>query len=185
MAKQNAIQELDGTFEQFNFSPKGSYEGLLVRKKHRLVQLNFPSEFAGQLAQMVSKGDQIRATAELYKDDGDGAHPVYNLLTISAGNGVKLSIAEGELIRGKVKRLNYAKHGEPNGAVLDTGDFVHLKPHGAKLIDLKVGQMLEVSGEAKPMIVGNRRVIEAETVNGIALGLGHAAKKKAPKTSAS
>jgi hypothetical protein len=71
-------------------------------------------------------------------------------------------------VRGEVVGLNYAKRGEVNGAILETGDFVHLRPHGAKAIGLKVGQTLEAEGEVRPGWAGCR-VIEARRANGVSL----------------
>ena len=62
-------------------------------------------------------------------------------------------------------KSHYALHGEINGAILDNGDFVHLKPEGAKAAKLSLGQKLTVSGKEKPSST-EHRVIEAETVNG-------------------
>ena len=77
-----------------------------------------------------------------------------------------------------MERLNFAVHGEVNGAVLDSGDFLHLKPHGAAAIDLTVGINVKGKGPTKPM-VGGRRVIEAEEVNGIQMEKKPKPKKKA------
>ena len=49
-------------------------------------------------------------------------------------------------VEGVVTRLNYARHGEANGVVLDGGDFLHLKPDGMKRVELKVGQPIKAHG---------------------------------------
>ena len=74
----------------------------------------------------------------------------------------------GPAVTGAVARLNYARHGEPNGVVLGTGDFVHLEPDGMRRLGLQVGDAVTATGEAKPMARGGR-VVEAETVNGVRL----------------
>jgi hypothetical protein len=74
--------------------------------------------------------------------------------------------------------LNYALHGEINGAVLESGDFVHLKPEGASAVRIKLGMKLEGVGETRPMVNG-RSVIEAKEVNGIAIEHHKALKKHA------
>ena len=89
-------------------------------------------------------------------DKGPAAHPVYHLLAAPAG------------VRGTVTRLNYAKHGEANGVVLDTGDFVHLKPGGVRQVGLKVGDKVVAEGDSRPMEFGGR-VVEATVVNGHAI----------------
>ena len=63
-------------------------------------------------------------------------------------------------------RLNFTRHGEPNGVVLDTGDFVHLKPHGLRAAGLGVGDRVTAAGPAKPLAGGAGRAVEAEEVNG-------------------
>ena len=69
---------------------------------------------------------------------------------------------------GTVKQINYARHGEPNGAILERGEFLHLRPEGAKAIDLQVGQKLSFEGEIKTSPAGHI-VIEAHIVNGAAI----------------
>ena len=49
-------------------------------------------------------------------------------------------------IDGVVKYLNYTRHGEVNGAILENGNFVHLGPKGAKLVKLAIGEKLSVVG---------------------------------------
>ena len=68
-----------------------------------------------------------------------------------------------------VVRFNYAKHGKPNGVVLDNGDFIHTKPDGLEKLGLKVGDTVKVKGQAKPLVTGTGRVIEAQKVNGVKL----------------
>jgi hypothetical protein len=50
---------------------------------------------------------------------------------------------------GRIERLNYVLHGEVNGGVLDSGDFLHLKPEAAPV---------EARDRTKPMR-GGRFVI--------------------------
>ncbi|WP_256220106.1 MULTISPECIES: hypothetical protein [unclassified Variovorax] len=63
-------------------------------------------------------------------------------------------------------RLNYARHGEANGVVLDTGDFVHTRPDGFERLGLKIGDEVRAEGRAQPLATGEGRVIEAVRVNG-------------------
>ncbi len=72
-------------------------------------------------------------------------------------------------VSGKVVRLNHARHGAPNGVLLDSGDFVHTRPDGFETLGLKVGDMLEAEGPARPLATGTGRVIEAHRANGHAL----------------
>jgi hypothetical protein len=86
-----------------------------------------------------------------------------------------------EEIEGVVEHLNYAKNGDPNGAVLDSGHFVHIKPRRAEAIGLQVGQTLRVEGKSRGQGSGGHEVIEAEVVNGIDLASKLPTKKPAPK----
>ena len=43
-------------------------------------------------------------------------------------------------IDGVVKQLNYARGGEVNGAILESGDFVFVGPKSAEELKLAVGQ---------------------------------------------
>jgi hypothetical protein len=81
---------------------------------------------------------------------------------------------------GRIERLNYTLHGEINGGTLDSGDFLHLKPEGARAVDLKVGIQVGGQGGTKPM-VGAHSVIEAEDVNGMVIRRHKAKKKHAAK----
>lgn len=87
-------------------------------------------------------------------------------------------------IEGVVKHLNFAKNGDPNGAVLDSGHFVHMKRRVAQAIDLRVGQKLSVEGKLRGRGSAGHEVIEAGIVNGIDLASARATKKKAPAKSA-
>jgi hypothetical protein len=83
-------------------------------------------------------------------------------------------------IKGVVQHLNFAKNGEPNGAVLDSGYFVHMKPRAAHAIGLRIGQTLQVQGKLKMSSSGGQRVVEADSVNGIDVTSVRAAKKAKP-----
>jgi hypothetical protein len=79
---------------------------------------------------------------------------------------------------GRVARLNYALHGEVNGGILESGDFLHLKPEGARAVGLKLGLSVKGKGKTKPMADGHL-VIEADEVNGIPIER-HKGPHKAP-----
>ncbi len=176
-----------GTVQSFNYSPKGSFEGLLLETDHhKAIQINFPQHLAGRIAVVAAPGTQVQAEVHLEEEGrGHAAHPVYQLVRLKTDNNqYTLSADETEeeehhSFSGKVERLNYALHGEVNGAILDNGDFVHLKPHGAAELELTEGMELEGFGSTKSTIDGHL-VIEAEEVNGIHLEKKPKPKKKAP-----
>ena len=70
---------------------------------------------------------------------------------------------------GTVVRFNYARHGEANGVVLDSGDFVHTRPDGFALLGFEIGMHVEADGESRALVGGAGRVIEARVVNGVPL----------------
>ena len=178
MSKSMKKQEIQGRLEHFNVSPKGSYEGLILRTKSGVTQVNFPRDFAETLSGALKSGDNVTAEVREFEDERDRNHPVYELVGLRAQGGKQIELY-GSKFQGKVQRLNYARHGEPNGAILDSGDFIHVKPHGAKLLKLAVGQTLQGEGERKPLATGEGSVIEAAVVNGTDLRKKHAAKKHA------
>jgi hypothetical protein len=168
-----------GTVLSFNISPKGSFEGLLLRtdEGEETIQFNFPPQAITTVAHHAVVGDRVRATAQaIHDDDRPHEHPVMELFAISGPGGRMLKLhdsdqAKAAHVQGKVKQINYAKHGEANGAILDSGEFVHLTPHGAKAVGLRVGQELHVRGKGRLMLIGGT-LIEAEIVNGIEIA-GH------------
>ncbi len=170
-----------GTVQAFNISPKGAYEGLLLQTGGELIQINFPQSFSATMSDLASAGTELQVEVEPEEVDGHACHPVYRLLTGASAANEKFSLAEEDVqFSGKVERLNYALHGEVNGAILDTGDFLHVKPHGAAALKLSVGTKVKGTGSTKPM-VGGRWVIEADEVNGIAIDKKPKPKKKAPQ----
>ena len=172
--------EKKGTFKSFNISPKGNYEGLLVESEGQIIQVNFPQEWSSALAGLAVPGEQVQLQVEPHEKNGHGEHPVYRLLSMSNQKKEQFPPSESKHEKdgpfsGTVTRLNYALHGEVNGAILNTGDFLHVKPQGATALGLEVGMKVKGSGVTKPM-VGGHRVIEADEVNGVRLE-----KKDKPK----
>jgi hypothetical protein len=180
----NSKLKKQGTVKSFNFSPKGSYEGLLLQTgSSKTVQINFPQHLAARISAIAPEGAAVEAEVETEAEKGHPAHPVYRLIHLKAGEQ-KLSADDAEQdedssFSGTVKRLNYALHGEVNGAVLNNGDFLHVKPHGARELELQVGMEVEGTGATKPTIDGHV-VIEADEVNGIQIEKKPKPKKKAP-----
>jgi hypothetical protein len=167
-------EHVTGIIQAYNFSPKGGVEGLLLRDGDRTVQVNIrPDEWPILAhAAAVDQTVQIAASPEPHQVP-DAEHPVYRLISFEPSNGTA-GTGDGPFreevvsVEGIVSRLNYAKHGEPNGVVLNNGDFLHLKPDGMKKVGLRVGQEVTAEGKARLTLPGHR-VIEVEVVDGIAL----------------
>jgi len=167
-----------GTIEAFNVSPKGFYEGFLLRASKRLIQINLPKDARALAEKGLEVGKKITVELEPEEPHGEPEHEVFRLLSLAGINGDSAGVQHNETrpFSGRVERLNYALHGAVNGAILDSGDFLHLKPAGARALKLKLGMPVEGRGRTKPMVDGHL-VIEAETVNGVEIK-HHKAKKK-------
>lgn len=155
---------LTGTVRQHNFSPKGEIEGLVLDTTDGVVQVNFPHGPDAPQRTAPAPGTAVRlvvAPDHRAADHDPGDHPVFEFVADADAGPEALPGAEGVVVR-----LNYARHGEPNGVILDTGDFVHLKPHGMRLVPLAVGTRVVAQGASRPSVTG-RRVIEATVVNGV------------------
>lgn len=172
--------ELDGLFRQPIYSPKGGLEGLLLSVAGETAQIVLdPHDDAAPFA-ALRDGQQLRleVVPAPPSPKGEAVHAVYRLQALLAVDGRRPKATPGDAaFSGKVVRLNYAKHGEPNGVVLDSGDFIHLRPGGFRAAGLRIGDAVSASGDAQPM-PGGGRVIEATEVNGVAI---EAKPQKPPK----
>ncbi|WP_031498320.1 hypothetical protein [Bryobacter aggregatus] len=164
-----------GTIQAMNLSPKGRYRGFLLKTSKGTVQINLPK---GKTNDLLKPGVEIAAEVEEEESRGKRGHRVFRLLHLLKENG-----GNGHSqFSGKVLSLNYARHGEVNGGILDSGDFLHLKPEAARAVALKVGMEVTGVGHTKPMAgdhAGDHLVIEAEEVNGIQMDLPRKATKQA------
>ena len=102
---------------------------------------------------------------------------------MTAAGGKKLSVPEkhsreNDKFSGKIHRLNYSLGGEVNGGILANGDFLHVKPHGAAALNLKVEMKVEGRAKSKLMADGHC-VLEAAEVNGVQIEKKPKRKKKA------
>ncbi len=173
---------LRGTVKAFNFAPKGEIDGLLLDVDGEAVQVNIPPDRVGGVAELIGQDVEMKVGPEpKVAEHPKGEHRVHKLVAFKGGHE-KVPAGpvhkphpphhggdESAELTGKVERLNYAKHGEANGVVLDGGEFIHLKPDGMKKAGLKVGQQITVRGKGKPSQTGSWAV-EAEVVNGLEIG---------------
>ena len=121
------------------------------------------------LVATLKPGQSVTVAGDLVPPSGKGAgvHPVRELDKIVAVDGKapkKASLAV-DGYAGAIVRLNYARHGVPNGYVLDSGDFIHVKPDGFAKLGLKVGDMVMAEGDAHFLATGGGWAVEAVTVN--------------------
>jgi len=158
-------------------SPKGFYEGFLLKNGTAAVQINLPKDHR-HFGDEWRPGAPIRVEVAPEEPRGTPEHLVFRMVrVIDTSHGEPDRKTEKSVeFSGRIERLNYALHGEINFGILDSGDFLHLKPEGARTVGLISGMTVKGRGRTKPM-VGGRFVIEAEEVNGIAIEV-HTAKKK-------
>jgi hypothetical protein len=109
---------INGVILEYNISPRGTIEGVLVQHEGQVVQVNFPHEALtvalAAVGQVVNLA--VEADPKLHKHP-EGEHPVFQAACPEDSDP-----KHGEQIQleGVVKRLNFARHGEPNGVVLAT-----------------------------------------------------------------
>lgn len=165
------IWAVEGRFEHLIYSPHGSYEGVLIDTDGVLTQFAFGKHDNAATAAFAHLKPGQRVTVEGSErpapPKGEAGHVVYDFHRLSHVDGKPLAPLHNDApVEGRVLRINYTKHGDPNGVVLDTGDFVHLKPEGFAHLDLQLGDSVRAEGLSQPLPDGRGRVIEAHTVNG-------------------
>jgi hypothetical protein len=171
---EHAVEKFHGPLQDFNFSPNGGVEGFLLHSDGQTVQVNVSGDVGFAVVRGI--GQNVEATVERDSESvkhGKGEHPIYKLVTLTGTDGKALIFSgagDGETVKvhGLVKRINYARNGAANGVILDSGDFLYLKPVGMKRAGLKVGDQVTAEGTATLMPLG-QQVIEAKTVNGVAV----------------
>ena len=184
-AMRHAEETLEGTVKELNFAPKGEVDGLLLDVGGETIQVNLSPDQAAGVGSKVGRPVKLTVGPEpKVAEHPRGEHPVHKLVAFDGeaghphepphpphGHKAHPPHGHGEPVEvsGTVRRLNFAKHGEANGVVLEGGDFLHLKPDGMKKVGLKVGQDVSARGEAKRSPEGVR-AIEAEIVNGVEIG---------------
>ncbi len=131
-AKSSSQLHLQGTVLGFNLDSKGHIEGALVETSRGPEQVNFPKRVAKALARSVHVGSKIDFSVELERKVKN--HRVYRVCD-------KKSRASGQVIR-----LNYNHHGKLNGCHLDDATFLHIKRHGAKEYDIRLGETVKARG---------------------------------------
>jgi hypothetical protein len=172
MASKQTLS-LKGQFTYVIFSPKGEIEGALLGFENGLAQLVFDrhDDEAGAAFTALRQGQIIVVEAQRadVSDKGVAEHPVFTFVKLAEVDGVappKPKSSKDADYEGTVVRLNYARHGEANGVVLDSGDFIHLKPEGMKKLKLKIGDKVSADGDAHLLATGRGWAVEATSVNG-------------------
>ena len=169
------LDTVEGEFQYPIYSPKGGIEGALLKVGDAAVQLVFDphDEAAGARFAALAPGQSVAAAVrpEPPSDKGEAAHPVHRFERLVAIDGAKPERAGTAPagFSGTVVRLNFARHGEANGVVLDTGDFIHTRPDGMARLKLAVGDPVQADGPSRALFGGGGQVVEATHVNGNAM----------------
>ena len=171
MPPHQKSETLSGQLQQLLFSPRGGIEGLLLNVDSRPIQVSIEpgSADAQVLNGAVGKPIEIKASADHSPKTKAGAHPVYRLDSITrlAGKAFKPK-GHARPVKGVVARIHYAKHGEPNGVILESGEFIHTRPPGMKKLMLEVGSKVVARGDTHMTVLGTV-LIEAHEVNRVTL----------------
>lgn len=166
------VWSLEGRLQHLLYSPRGRVEGALLDVDSVPVQFVLAphDEAAAQAFAALRPGQSLVAEGTVVPARGDAPHEVYALERLVAVDGQPPAVQEAvRQVQGRVVRLHHARHGEPNGVVLDSGDFVHTRPDGFARLGLKPGDAVTASGPARALQDGAGHVVEAHTVNGKAL----------------
>ena len=167
------MQTLEAKFQHLIYAPKGEVEGVLLQQGEQPLQLVLDKHDpeAAEAFEGVTAGQRVtvRAHAAEPSPKGEAAHPVYDFDALESVDGKKPTTPKptlGAAYRGTVVRINFARHGEANGVVLDSGDFIHTKPDGMKRLRLEIGDSVEADGDAQRLADDTGWAVDATSVNG-------------------
>jgi hypothetical protein len=161
---------LSGQLQQLLFSPKGGLEGMLIMTRNEPVQVSMAGTAAvDALSKAVGRPIEVSAVPDHSPKTKHGAHPVFKLVSITKVGGKMFKSSTGQdRVKGIVASIHFAKHGEPNGVILESGEFIHTRPHGMKQLKLRIGSKVVAHGERRMTVLGTS-LIEAHEVNRVAI----------------
>ena len=170
MPHKEKSARLSGQLQRLLFSPKGGIEGLLLKVDSKLTQVSMEpgSADATALNDAVGKPIEVKASADHSPKTKNGEHPVYQLESITKLAGKAFKSNGAQPVSGVVANIHFAKHGEPNGVILESGEFIHTRPHGMKKLKLRVGSKVVAHGDVRTTVLGTA-LVEAHEVNRITI----------------
>ncbi|SFF20276.1 hypothetical protein [Paracidovorax wautersii] len=167
------VWSLEGRYLYPLYSPRGTVEGVLIDVGGTPAQFTFAphDDDAARAFDAVRAGQQVlvEGTQAPPPRHGAAVHEVYAFERLVAVDGKPHAPQEPvREVNGRVARIHHARHGEPNGVVLDTGDFIHTRPEGYAALRLQPGDAVTAAGPARPLRGAGATgyVIEAHTLNG-------------------
>ena len=172
MKQSKNADTISGILTQVLLSPKGVIEGLLLSIRGKPVQLTTAPGAIDDYAHTLVTGARVVATAtpdHSPKTKG-GSHPVFKVQQFTKIGTRTISqssfVTGPAVLKGRGATLHFARHGEPNGVVLESGEFVHLRPHGMEKSGLKVGDKVIARGERRLTVLGTT-LLEAHEINDV------------------
>ena len=172
----HTTQLLNGTCRQLLFSPKGSIDGVLLVVDDKVIQVSLSRKKGVALSRIAKPGKPlcVLGNPERSSKKSGRAHPVYKFKSLADADG-KVAHAphkngdthpdkDSVAVNGVVASLHYARHGQPNGVILATGEFIHLRRRGMTQARLKIGSKVRAVGKLR-MTLLNTRMLEAHHVN--------------------
>lgn len=163
------VWSLEGCLLHLLFSPHGAIEGVMIDVDGVPAQFVFgPHDHRSHQAfDALKPGQIVVVEGTAVQPRGDAPHEVFALEQLVSVDGAALPPAGGpQQVKGRVAHIHYARHGEPNGVLLDSGDFVHTRPGGFTQLQLKAGDEIIATGTARSLQGRGGRVIDAYNVNG-------------------
>jgi hypothetical protein len=159
------VWSIEGIYTHPLYSPKGGVEGIMLDADGVPAQFVFghgPDDV--RALDQLAPGQRITVEGTEAKPwpEGEHAHAVYQFKRVvnidgkDAHDGGKPGHAKG-----KVVRLNHARRGEANGVLLDSGDFIHVRPDRFAKLEIVIGAMVEASGPRRPLVDGSGSVVDA------------------------
>lgn len=170
-----AFDHIHGSCLQLLFSPEGGIEGLLMKVEGQVCQVTVDEEVGALLAHTGLPGTRLRLLVVPDHSSATAAmalHPVYRFVAFADTRGRQVEVPADErghiTVKGVVSRMHYALHGEANGVVLETGEFIHTRPDGMARLGLGVGAEVLATGALRMTVLGTV-LLEAHEVNHVAL----------------
>jgi len=171
MPSDSKAKTVGGHLQQLLFSPKGGLEGMLITVRNQLLQVSMApgTADADALSKAVGRHIEVTALPDHSPKTKEGVHPVFKLISITKVAGKIFKSNPGhERVKGIVASIHFAKHGEPNGVILESGEFIHTRPHGMKQLKLRIGSKVVAHGERRMTVLGTG-LIEAHEVNRVTI----------------
>ena len=174
--KFSEFTSIEGSFQHLLYAPNGEIEAVILRSGPRWLQIAIDKRDRQAVSAFESMApDQmvvVRAAPRAGSGLGRSGYPVYDFSALEFIDGRRAPVSNGRPVaafRGRVVRLNYARQGQPNGVVLDTGDFIHTRTEGMARLRLQIGDLVEADGQAQRLADNRGWAVEAAHVNGRSL----------------